>query len=359
MSFSLILAFFLTVTFINAYNFPIINPSDEQYSWMNSLIDKEFDKKKRISKCQINQAVSFFYSRNLQQWYQHFIVKNNQVFFPENASSEFKDLLIYLCECYGLPDLELICYVHDGLHESPPSFVPIFARCRRQNIDNSILLYYGYGFDWLQQQYDRVEKKIASQTWASLINKVHWRGNTTDGHGEYGGGYTVANWTFHPRGKLCEFSTRFPDLIDASFVLEPIYGLNSNDQFTLVNYLLPMSSHTSMETCLDYKYQVLISGIVSPWSSDWKIQAGRVIFKQQMPWEVYWDPLFLPWVHYIPVSEDLSDFVDKMLWAMWHDDECKEMAKRSRDFILTHAKPEHMALYCYKVLLRYAKLLDP
>lgn len=310
--------------------------------------------RKSISKTQMKSAIQRF---RTSPWYQHFVVKNNEVRGPDEPCREFKDLLVYLCESYGLPDIELICFAHDGLQEAPQGEIPIFARCRRKGIHNAILLYYGYGFEWLQDQYDRVERKIANMQWDSLINKVHWRGNTTDGHAEYGGSYTIKNWDNHPRGKLCKLSTQFPDLIDCAFVLDPIFGINPHEQFSLVNYILPSAPRISMESCLDYKYQVLVTGIVSPWSSDWKIQAGRVVFRHQMPWEVYWDPLFLPWVHYIPVAEDFSDFVDKMLWAMWNDNECREMAKRSREFMQNHAKPEHMALYCYKVLLRYAQLL--
>ena len=337
------------------YACPVLDPFDPQYAWMDALIERDFADKKTISRDQFEHSIKIYKDN---PWYQHLIVHDNQVTGPSELNIDFKALLIYLCECYGLPDLELLCYVHDGLHDSPQGNVPIFARCRRIGSKNTLLLHYGHGLSWVEDQCDRVEK-LSSIPWSMLINKVHWRGNTTDGHGEYGGGYTVDNWFKHPRGKVCLISLHYPDLLDAAFVLEPQFGLQADQLKVLVERVLPQAPRASMDTCLNYKYQLLITGVLSPWTSDWKIHAGRAIFRHAMPWEVYWDPLFQPWEHYIPVAEDYSDFVDKMLWARWNDEECENMAMRSRIFMQTHARAEHMALYCYKALLRYTELLEP
>ncbi len=346
---------FFCCFYLCGYAFPILDPFDPQYAWMDALIERDFADKKTIYRDEFARSMKI-YENN--PWFQHFIVRNNQVIGPKEPNSDFRSLLIDLCQDYGLPDLELLCYVHDGLNESPLGNVPIFSRCRRVGSKNTLLLYYGYGLNWVADQCDRIDK-LEAIPWDMLINKVHWRGNTTDGHGEYGGNYTISNWMQHPRGKACWFSLQYPDLIDAAFVLEPRFALQEDQLKVLVEQVLPQAPRVSMETCLKYKYQLLLTGILSPWTSDWKMHAGRVIFRHPMPWEVYWDPLFQPWEHYIPVAEDYSDFVDKMLWARWNDEECKNMALRSQVFMQTHARPEHMALYCYKALLRYAKLLDP
>ena len=57
------------------------------------------------------------------------------------------------------------------------------------------------------------------------------------------------------------------------------------------------------------------------------------------------------------MKTDLSDLVEKIRWAQEHDEECKVIADRARKFIETHVMPEHIALYCYKALLRYKKLM--
>ena len=348
------LVIFLWSCSLYPYSFPVLDPSDPKYIWVDDLVERDFVDKLPITKKNLRDAIAQYEGN---QWYQHFKIKDNRVEGPLEPCLEFKNLLEYLCECYTLPDLELIIYCHDGLFESPVSSIPIFARSRRIGITNSILLNYGYGLDWVDDMCNRVEEKIKNQNWDALKNKVHWRGNTTDGHGEYGGGYTIKNWTSHPRGKACWFSLKHPDLIDAAFVFDHYYGISENDLPELTEEVVPRASRISFEECLDYKYQLLISGVIFPWTSDWKIHAGRVVFLNNMPWEVYWSPLFNAWEHFIPVAQDYSDFIKKVLWAENHKEECKSIANRSREFMQTHAKPEHMALYCYKILIRYAKML--
>ena len=63
-----------------------------------------------------------------------------------------------------------------------------------------------------------------------------------------------------------------------------------------------------------------------------------------------------PWKHYVPVKSDLSDLPEKILWAKTHDEEAKLIADNAREFALTHIMPEHILLYCYKVLIKYASL---
>ena len=44
----------------------------------------------------------------------------------------------------------------------------------------------------------------------------------------------------------------------------------------------------------------------------------------------------VPWVHYVPVRGDLKDLDERLTWAMEHDQEAKEIAKRGRAFVLAN-----------------------
>ena len=39
-----------------------------------------------------------------------------------------------------------------------------------------------------------------------------------------------------------------------------------------------------------------------------------------------------PFVHYIPVKNDLSDFYEKFEWAKQNENECNKIAKQAQDF---------------------------
>ncbi len=352
------------------FSFPILDPSDPIYNWMDELIEKDFtdNQPQQIDKTQFEEALEF-YKNN--ETFQHFIVHNNQVTGINIKTSAivdfnhpFLELLTHLCKYYGLPNLELIWYSHDGLDETQPVSVPIFSICRRKGIKNVVLCGHPYGLNWVDIQCKSVDAIIKNQEWNQLIPHVYWRGNCNDGHSEYAGGYTAETWMLHPRGKTCWISQQYPHLVNAAFVLDHYFGIhylverNPTALKFLTEHVLPTAPHASYEDALEYRYQLLLPGVRTPWSSDWKIHAGRVIFQYPMPWETYWESLFIPWKHYIPIKEDFSDFTDNILWAAHNDPECRMIAIRSVIFMRTHARAEHMALYCYKVLLRYEKILN-
>jgi hypothetical protein len=69
----------------------------------------------------------------------------------------------------------------------------------------------------------------------------------------------------------------------------------------------------------------------------------------------FYDEL-IPWKHYVPVKADLSDLQEKIQWAKEHDAMAHEIAENARAFVLTHLMPEHILLYSYKTLVKYASL---
>ena len=40
------------------------------------------------------------------------------------------------------------------------------------------------------------------------------------------------------------------------------------------------------------------------------------------------EDILQPWVHYIPLNQDLSDVEEKMQWVMDHDDEARRIAEK-------------------------------
>ena len=93
----------------------------------------------------------------------------------------------------------------------------------------------------------------------------------------------------------------------------------------------------------------------------WQFYSGCLVFRHPQPHEMYWHALIKPWVHYIPIDSWMDDLVMKIIWAIRNDERCREIAEAGLQFARTHCMPEHLALYSYKVLLRYAQLqgFDP
>jgi hypothetical protein len=108
---------------------------------------------------------------------------------------------------------------------------------------------------------------------------------------------------------------------------------------------------------LPYKYQALLDGVTCTYpGSQWRLLSGCLTFKQESDAIMWFYPELIPWVHYIPLKNDLHDVVGKIYWARKNDAKAYEIAMNARTFALTHLMPEHILLYCYKALLKYASL---
>ncbi len=267
-------------------------------------------------------------------------------------------MLKYLCKHYGLPNLDLFYIQQDGLHGALPGPIPIFTGARVKGVTNSILFidwYYDISLyrDW-NLSIDAIDNALYLHPWNSRIEKVFWRGSPTDMWS--GGCYSPENWHLHARGKACWLSQKHPHLIDASFTnIHSFLVCNGND--LALRRILPQSVHVSIEDHLDYKYQLQITGLMANFPRDrWQFYSNSVVFRHECPHEMFWYGLIKPWEHYIPIASDLSDLLEKIDWAKTHDEECRQIAARARQFIEEHVMPEHIALYCYKALLKYASL---
>lgn len=73
-----------------------------------------------------------------------------------------------------------------------------------------------------------------------------------------------------------------------------------------INHKLALSHFTVDGTVAAYRLPALLSG-------------DSVVFKQDSKWYEHFYAELQPWVHYIPVKEDLSDVMEQLHWARNHD----------------------------------------
>ncbi len=63
------------------------------------------------------------------------------------------------------------------------------------------------------------------------------------------------------------------------------------------------------------------------------------------------------WTHYVPVKKDLSDLVERIRWALQHDEEAERIAKNARDFARRHLMPREIVCYHALVLREWTERL--
>jgi len=332
----------------------VLDPNDPQFFWMDQLIEQDFAKVNQyITIENFEEAVQIHKGNS---WVIHLRVRNNQV---EGPGCLCRDLIEYLCRIYGLEDVDFLYWNQDGAWKAPLGKVPILMGARTNKIANTIL-FNDWCFDISNKERGwRLEKQIIDREWRKWElreAKLFWRGSGTDTW--TAGSYSVTNWAEHSRGKACYLSTLFPELLDAAFTGFAPWNCEEGAQTALaLEKIVPFSPHVSLQDHLPYKYQLQIAGVMASYPRDrWQFYSESVVFRAPQPHEMYWYGLLEPWIHYIPIESSMDDLIAKILWARARDEKCRQIAEAGRHFAQTHFMPEHIALYCYKVLLRYAKI---
>lgn len=343
--------FLILSTFLFSREISLLNPNDPQFEWMDELIEEEFSQIRSLSEKDLEIARSTYGG-----YIVCFKILNNEVLGRDCAC---KKTLEYLCENYGLPDLEFYYWNQDGVEAtiSQTCKVPVFTGARVKGVKNTVLFSDWY-FDITDASRGWVQivntiDQISPIAWEMKIEKALFRGAGTDLWA--GGLYSLESWPHHTRGKACYFSQLYPDLVDAAFTY--FYPWDVYGDLERFKRAVPMRPQMSIPDQLGYKYQLLLCGKISTYPRDrWHFYSGCVVFWPEFPHESFWHKLARPWVEYVPLKRDVSDLIEKVVWAKNNDQECMKIARASKEFAEGHFMPEHIALYCYKTLKKYAAL---
>ena len=111
-----------------------------------------------------------------------------------------------------------------------------------------------------------------------------------------------------------------------------------------------MTAHTQ------YRYQINIDGTVAAYRFPYLMAGGSLIFKQESGYYEHFYHRLEPWVHYVPLKNDLRDLAQRLAWVRENDDKAREMAANAVQFVQDHLLPEQ--LYCYIFQLLKVKLAE-
>lgn len=266
---------------------------------------------------------------------------------PFSAYPQPSDMLLHnrcLRERYGsLEDSTSIAYQHQWFHEPLTAEVsterlPIFSQCKVPCMADIVFpgRYHISG--------QRINDPYA---WDAKRSAVVWRGSTTGAHFT-----TCTKWDKMCRMRLVEWGANQADDVRAR-------GVHVDIAFTTVQQAYDeaeeyIRSHyrfgdfLSYDQQLECKYLIVVDG--NAWASRFVefLHSNSVVFYNGLFVEWFSD-LVHPWVHYIPFAPDCSDLSEKILWAVEHDEEAKQIAINAR--LLAESHLRHVDLQCYFALL--------
>ena len=169
--------------------------------------------------------------------------------------------------------------------------------------------------------------------WDQKIEKLFWRGRDSR----------------RERLKLVEIGKEHPDSMNAS--------ITAYFFFREEEAHLGKSPYISFFDFFDHKYQLNIDGTVAAYRLPYLLAGSGVVFKQESSYYEHFYSGLQPWVHYIPVKQDLTDLLPRIDWARKNDQKAKKISENAQKFAQDHLLPQNVLCYHAQLLARWAGLI--
>ena len=115
-----------------------------------------------------------------------------------------------------------------------------------------------------------------------------------------------------------------------------IEGCGKLQTIDVKNCGLKLSDYMTVGDQAGYKYILHIDGHVAAFRLSMELATRSVILLVKSQWKMWYSDKLQPYVHYVPVSWDMSDLLDVVQWCRDNDDKCKEIAENARKFYDTY-----------------------
>jgi hypothetical protein len=113
-----------------------------------------------------------------------------------------------------------------------------------------------------------------------------------------------------------------------------------------------------VDEMLQYKGLLILEGNDVSSALKWAMYSQSVVLMPR-PTQTSWamEELLEPWVHYIPLEDDLTDMEEKVQWLIDNDEKAKQISERAtlwiKDLVLSPVAKEDEKQIQKEILRRY------
>lgn len=307
---------------------------------MREQLNEDFQNYPEISKEQVDATFSSSSNPYLVRYrvvegvlYRYF-PEGEAIALQDNSTEKALKTAIHFGK---IKNMDFILSYLDGISSNQKQ-APIFSPAK-QGFPMGVILVPDWRSisSWWKRDQVEILSLQGKTPWEEKQDRAVWRGSFTKAI----------------RERLCEISEEHPEILNAKVSIKTA---DEADQKRLEERGF-FGEMLHFPQFLQYKFLPTVDGVCCAYPSlQWKLLSDSVTFKQDSD-EVQWFYRGLkPFVHYIPVKNDLSDLVEKIAWAKEHDAECKQIAERGTQFAQANLMMEDVYLYLYLALKKYASL---
>ena len=111
----------------------------------------------------------------------------------------------------------------------------------------------------------------------------------------------------------------------------------------------------SPEEQANYKYIVNVDGHVNAFRLSLELSMGSVVLLADSKYRVWFRRYLIPYVHFVPVKEDLSNLFDQIRWCRENDEKCQEITRNAKIFYDTFLSKNGILDYLQYLFFRIKK----
>lgn len=102
----------------------------------------------------------------------------------------------------------------------------------------------------------------------------------------------------------------------------------------------------------NYKYAINVDGHVCAYRLSLELESNTCILLVNSKYKLWYRDMLKPFVHYVPIKEDLSDLIEKIKWCKENDEQCSTIAKNARKFALKYLTKNGILDYLQNLLIK-------
>lgn len=259
------------------------------------------------------------------------------------------DVDFILSQCDGIPldDAPMNFWIPEDQEEQSP----LFAFAKAKGALNVICIPDRFTIPEWPNLIREILQANGQYPWERKKRMAVWRGQPSDSFRRlWESSFLMQHYQTRPRYLLCSLSQMYPDFIDAGF------NAPGGIPQVLIEGVLPlMKPGFSPSDHLTCAYLPVLDGAMCTFPGYlWRLLSNSLPLKQEAMTEQWFYSALRPYVHYLPIQEDLSNLIEQIDWARSHDEECRKMAEAGTEFVLSNLMPEDLYLYQSYLLEQYA-----
>ncbi|XP_032362062.1 protein O-glucosyltransferase 1 [Etheostoma spectabile] len=277
----------------------------------------------------------------------HKLYREHNCMFPARCSGVEHFILDVIDR---LPDLEMVVNVRD--YPQVPNWVqptlPVFSFSKTADYQDimypawtfweggpAVWPIYPTGLGRWDLMRDDLKNSAAQWPWKKKESKGFFRGSRTSPE----------------RDPLILLSREAPELVDAEYAKNQAWRSEKDTLGRPPAKEIPLVDHCK------YKYLFNFRGVAASFRFKHLFLCGSLVFHVGDEWQEFFYPQLKPWVHYIPVKQDLSDVRELLQFVKENDAIAEEIATRGKEFILDHLRMQDVSCYWERLLTEFSRLL--